>query len=66
MEKSMCPCTLCSITPGSNIKAAVAIGSPITDVNRQKIVFIEDKSDIVPSLSVKSMLLSMIYRKLFT
>lgn len=46
-----------------NIKAAVAIGSPITDVNRQKIVFIEDESDIVPNLSVKSMLLSMIYRK---
>ena len=33
-----------------NIKAAVAIGSPITDVNRQKIVFIEDESDIVPNL----------------
>ena len=46
-----------------NIKAAVAIGSPITDVNRQKIVFIEDENDIVPNLSVKSMLLSMIYRK---
>lgn len=46
-----------------NIKAAVAIGSPITDVNRQKIVFIEDENDIVPNLSIKSMLLSMIYRK---
>ena len=52
-----------NIKTNYNIKVAVAIGSPITDVNRQKIVFIEDKSDIVPSLSVKSMLLSMIYRK---
>lgn len=46
-----------------NVKAAVAIGSPITDINRQKIVFIEDVNDVVPSLSVKSMLLSRMYRR---
>lgn len=44
-----------------SIKVAVAIGSPITDVNRQKIIFIEDATDVVPTLSVKSLLFSKIY-----
>lgn len=46
-----------------NIEAAVAIGSPITAINRQKIVVVEDKSDIVPNLSVKSLLAGKLFRK---
>lgn len=46
-----------------DIKAAVAIGSPITTINRQKIVFIEDENDIVPNLSSKSLLMGRLFRR---
>lgn len=44
-------------------KAAVAIGSPVTSICRQKIVFIEDVSDLVPHLSGKSFLAGLLFDK---
>lgn len=44
------------------IKAAVAIGSPVTSVARQRIVFIEDVNDLVPTLSAKSLLAGRLFR----
>ena len=46
-----------------DIEAAVAIGSPITAINRQKIVVVEDKSDIIPYMSAKSLLAGKLFRK---
>lgn len=46
-----------------NIKAAVAIGSPVTSISRQRIVFIEDTSDLVPTMSAKSLLAGRLFRK---
>ena len=51
------------IRKGYNIEAAVAIGSPITTINRQKIAIVEDKSDIIPNLSALSLLAGKIFRK---
>ena len=46
-----------------NIKAAVAIGSPITAINRQKIVIVEDSNDVIPYLSSKSLLAGKLFRR---
>lgn len=46
-----------------DFKAAVAIGSPVTTISRQKIVFIEDVNDLVPSLSAKSLLAGKLFRR---
>ncbi len=51
-----------SIKNNYNICSAVAFGSPVTTVRRQKIVFLEDTSDFVPYLSVMSMLAYRICR----
>lgn len=45
-----------------NICAAVTFGSPVTALNRQKIVFLEDSSDLVPSMSAMSLLAGKICR----
>lgn len=44
-------------------KSAVAIGSPVTSIARQKIIFIEDVNDLVPHLSGKSFLAGKLFRK---
>lgn len=45
-----------------NIRTAVAIGSPVTSISRQKILFIEDTNDLVPTLSAKSFLAGRLFR----
>lgn len=52
-----------SIQKNYNICTAVAFGSPVTALLRQRIVFIEDVSDVVPNLSVGSMLLPRLVRR---
>lgn len=46
-----------SVWGSYHIRSAVAFGSPVTALLRQKIVFLEDSSDVVPSLSAMSMLI---------
>lgn len=46
-----------------NIEVAVAIGSPVVTINREKIIFIEDSSDVVPYLSIKSLLVGRLFKK---
>lgn len=43
------------------VVAAVAIGSPVVNINRQEIVFIEDTSDVVPYLSAGTVLMRKIF-----
>ena len=43
------------------VVAAVAIGSPVVNINRQEIIFIEDTSDVVPYLSAGTVLMRKIF-----